>query len=259
MTRTTFLLPVVFLFLLTVTQFARAAPVILFDQSHGQRFLVEENRPLDLSGLARIFADHGGKIRTGRKPLSESVLQGVDVLIISGLFQPVAEKEVSAIMGFVHRGGRLALMAHISSPLTSLLEQLGIRISTRPVSEQENVISENPRNFKLTRLGRHPLTHDLAAINIYGGWALLDRDGNLTAIAATGDRAWVDLNGDGRSGRGDAVQSFSMVLAGKVGKGDFVVFGDDAVFQNQFLKNDNHKLAENLARWFIGNAGGELI
>ncbi len=245
--------------LVLVTQTAAAAPVIFFDQGHGQQFLAEADNPLDLSGLARIFAGHGGVIRTGTKPLDETLLSDVDVLIIAGPFQPVREDEVSAIMELVRRGGRLAIMAHISTPLNELLAGLGISISSHPVSERENILGTDARHFKLTRLAPHPLTSGLAAINIYGGWALLDRRGDLTPIAATGNRAWVDLNGDSTPGPKDAVQQFSMILAGKVGRGDFVVFGDDAIFQNRFLLGSNRILAENLARWFIDDAGGELI
>jgi len=42
---------------------------------------------------------------------------------------------------------------------------------------------------------------------------------------------------------------FAVVVAGKLSSGRFVVFGDDAVFQNKFLTGDNLILGRNLAAW----------
>ena len=69
-------------------------------------------------------------------------------------------------------------------------------------------------------------------------------------IAATSEDAWVDLDGNRKLSAADAVQSFGVVVAGTLGKGQFLVFGDDAIFQNKFLDDDNRRLANNLAEWF---------
>ena len=240
------------LLLLLAAQHAKAAPVVLFDQSHGQRFLVEANRPLDLSGLAGLFTEQGALIRTSTVPISDQVLQGIDVLIISGAFAPITPPEVLAVMKFVYHGGRLAVMAHIADPLMGLLPQMGIAMSNLAVAEQENIVGASNRDFMINDLTPHPLTVGLANFTIYGGWALLEKKKDITVIARTSHKAWVDLNQNGVLNPGDAVQAFAMVLAGKTGSGSFVVFGDDAIFQNQFLKDGNLMLARNLAAWFCG-------
>ncbi|MBU4262791.1 MAG: DUF4350 domain-containing protein [Proteobacteria bacterium] len=229
---------------------AQAGEVVLFDQSHGQQFLVEANRPLDLSGLAGVFAEQGAEIRTSIFPISDTVLQGVNVLIISGPFAPITPPEVLSIMKFVYHGGKLAVMAHISQPLLGLLPQLGIAMSSLAVSEQENILGTNTKEFMVKDLTPHPLTVGLESFNIYGGWALLEKKKDITVIARTTHKAWVDLDQNGQLGDKDAVQAFAMVLAGKNGSGSFAVFGDDAIFQNQFLKDGNLILARNLAKWF---------
>lgn len=237
---------------LFVTQIAQASPIVLFDQSHGQQFLVEKNRTLDLSGLADLFAEEGAIIKTNSEPISDALLHGIDVLIISGPFAPVVEKEVNAILKFIHQGGRLAVMAHISQPLGALLSELGVVVSSLPVAEQENIIGSNPKDFTITNLKPHPLTRDMTSINIYGGWALMNTKMNIDIIARTSHKAWVDLNQNGQLNDRDAVQSFALVLAGTLGQGKFAVFGDDAIFQNQFLKDGNLLLGRNLAVWFLG-------
>jgi hypothetical protein len=71
-------------------------------------------------------------------------------------------------------------------------------------------------------------------------------DENCRIIAS---KAWVDYNGGKKLSRGDIVQLFGVVAAGRLGAGRFVAFGDDAVFQNRFLDDSNRRLATNLARW----------
>ncbi|MFZ5760186.1 MAG: DUF4350 domain-containing protein [Thermodesulfobacteriota bacterium] len=241
-----------FFFLFLTGGSAMAGPVVLFDQAHSQQFLAEGNRPLDLSGLATIFREQGGEIRTGSTPLSDQSLRDVAVLIISGPFAPLSPGETAAVIRFVARGGSLAVMAHITQPLMGLLPQLDIAVSSLAVSEQENIIAGQPKNFLVKNLTSHPLTRDLQHISIYGGWALLAKNPAITVVARTSPRAWVDLNSDGRQSEQDAMQPFAMVLAGSFNKGRFVVFGDDALFQNQFLTGDNQKLAHNLATWLLG-------
>jgi len=68
-------------------------------------------------------------------------------------------------------------------------------------------------------------------------------------IASTSPKGWVDLNGDKKLSTGDVVQAFGVVVDGARGAGRFVVFGDDAIFQNKFLDQQNLRLAHNLASW----------
>lgn len=228
---------------------AAAEPVVLFDQGHGQRFLVEQDRPLDLSGLASVFRQEGAQVRTGDAPLTSALLSGVDILIISGPFKPISEAETDAVLQFVREGGQLAVMVHISQPFLSLFKKLGIVISSLSVNEQENTLG-SPKEFLITKTKDHPLTRNLDAFAVYGGWALKALKPEVTEIAFTSPKAWVDLNQNGELNERDAQQSFAMVASGRLDRGSFVVFGDDAIFQNQFLKGGNLLLAENLVRWF---------
>ena len=56
-------------------------------------------------------------------------------------------------------------------------------------------------------------------------------------------------------GATDAVQAFTVVAAGELGQGAFIVFADDAIFQNRFLTGDNVTLARNLAGWLLAGVG----
>ncbi len=223
--------------------------VVLFDEAHGQQFLVEKDGPLDLSTLSDLFQGQGFQVKTSRQPITNKALSDVDVLVISGPFAPFTPVETDAVTAFVTRGGRLCVTLHIAQPMAALLHRLNVSISNGVIRERENVIDNDPLNFHITRLTAHDLTRRLDAFDVFGAWALLNTSDNAAVIARTSSDAWVDLNGDRSLNGEDAVQSFGVVLAGQLGQGRFVVFGDDAIFQNQFLSAGNVVLGKNLARW----------
>ena len=228
---------------------AAAKPVVLFDEAHGQRFLTGQSGPLDLSGLASLFTAAGWDVRTAHKPFGAETLAHVDALVVSGAFAPVTPQETDAVIQFLHRGGRLCVMLHIAPPVDELLHRLNVAISNGVIRERAHLVATDPLNFGVTGLEPHPLLRNVGTFNIYGGWALRSLADNATVIASTSPSAWIDLNGNNAVDERDAVQSFGVVVAGRTGQGRFAVFGDDAMFQNQFLTGGNLTLARNLVAW----------
>ncbi|MDH4100566.1 MAG: DUF4350 domain-containing protein [Nitrospirota bacterium] len=231
------------------TSHAADKPVVLFDQGHGQLFFADRGDSLDLSNLASLFEGEGFVVRIGKEPFNEKLLSGVDAVVISGPFRPLAPAEVDAVRTFLYRGGSLSIMLHIGQPLADLLQGLEIAFSNGVIHEQDGIIDGEPINFAVSYLKPHDLTKGLEGFNLYGGWALINTDDNSEIIAETGQAAWVDLNGDKKLSPGDAVQAFGVAIAGGFGQGRFVVFGDDAIFQNRFLEGPNVLLANNLVKW----------
>jgi hypothetical protein len=221
---------------------ARAGKTVLFDQGHGQKFTIDKGGKLDLSTLAHVFIAEKWTPRINASPFTDAALKGVDAVVISGAFQPITAGEIGVLKRYVEGGGALCVMLHIGPPVIDLLQALGIAVSN-------GVIRDPELNFKAAKLAPHPLVRGLKAMSVYGGWALLNEAPDAVGVAATSEAAWVDLNGDKVFGPGDAKQSFDVAIAGKLGAGRFAVFGDDALFQNQFLVGDNAALAANLARW----------
>lgn len=237
------------LFVLAITSSAADKPVVLLDQGHGQMFFVDRGESLDLSSLAALFEEEGFVVSIGKEALTEKLLNGVDVLVISGPFRPFTPVEIDVIRTFLYRGGSLSIMLHIGQPLADLLQGLEIAFSNGVIHEQDGIIDGEPLNFRVSHLKPHDLTKGLEGFNLYGGWALINTDDNSEIVAETGPAAWVDLNGDKRLSSGDAVQAFGVAVAGSFGQGRFVVFGDDAMFQNMFLEGPNVLLAKNLVKW----------
>jgi len=230
---------------------ATAKPVVLFDQAHNQKFLIEEKGNLHLSSLAGIIAGTGATVRSSTEPLSDAVLANVTALVISGAFQPLLPAEVAVVTRFIERGGRLALMLHIPQPLTPLLEKLEIDYTNFVLHEQENIIDNDTLNFRATNLSAPELFAGIPAVCFYGTWALTNTAANGRVVAKTSAKSWLDVDGDRQLSAGDAVGSFGVAVLGTLGKGHFLVLGDDALFQNRFMDENNSKFAVNLSKWLI--------
>lgn len=226
---------------------AESGVVILFDQGHNQRFLIEEKGDLQLSGLAEIMRGSGARVASTKQQLNDETLKDISALVISGPFETVRPEEIDAIGRFVERGGRLAVMLHIGQPLTGLLAKFGVDHSNAVLHEQRNVIDKDI-NFRVSDLSASPLFSGLNQFSLYGCWAL-DPGKTSLSLARTSAETWADLDGSKSLSKGDAVSSFTVAVSGSLGGGGFVFFGDDALFQNRFLDENNRKLASNLSLW----------
>lgn len=226
------------------------APLILFDQGHNQRFLIEDTGELQLSMLAGIFRSGGAQVSATKIPLCDESLRAVSGLIISGPFDKLQPNEIEAVLRFLERGGRLAAMLHIGPPLAGLLTALDLDSSNAVLHERRNII-DNDLNFRVKDFTGSPLFKGVSQFSTFGAWAL-DTGKSSTIIARTSPEAWVDLNGDRALSKGDATGAFGIVISGTYGAGSFIIFGDDAIFQNRYLDADNQKLAANLGSWLSG-------
>lgn len=234
---------------------AHAGATVLFDQGHGQSFLADREGELDLSGLAGLFREAGYEVHTTASPLTAELLAGHDVLVLSGAFRPYSETETEGIVSFLDRGGALSVMLHIAPPYAPLLKRLGVVVSRGVVQERDYLIGGDPKAFLVKALDEHPLFAGMESFALYGGWALLSERDGVRAIARTSPSAWIDLNRTGKPDDGDAVDSFAVALAGSSERGRFVVFGDDAIFQNRFLAGGNLLLGQRLAEWLKRGGG----
>ena len=223
---------------------------ILFDQGHNQRFLIEEKGVLQLSSFAAAVRSKGAHVTSTKKMLDDNALKNVTALVISGPFESLRPEEDEAVVRFIERGGRLAAMLHIGPPLSGLLAKLDVHHSNGVLHERNNVI-DNDINFRVTGFSGSPLFAGVPQFSAYGVWALEPGKAG-TPLAQTSAEAWVDLNGDKVLSKGDAVGAFAVVVSGNLGSGSFIVFGDDAIFQNSHLDDNNSKLADNLAGWLTG-------
>jgi hypothetical protein len=230
-----------------LSQAGESSPNIIFDEGHGQRFVIDNSGDLQLSKLAETMRASGAQVSKTKDILSDDSLKGASALVISGAFKPLQADEIEAIVRFMQKGGRLVAMLHIGPPLGDLLVRLGLDFSNAVIHERQNVIDKDI-NFRVTDLSPNPLFTGVNSFAAYGVWAISPGD-TSSSIARTSPTAWIDLNNDGILSNSDAVGAFAVVVTGSHGAGSFAIFGDDAIFQNRFLEGNNQKLAVNLARW----------
>lgn len=225
-----------------------AAQKVLFDTGHGERFKITDEGPLQLSGLAEIIQAAGAKIDTIDRPFSDATLAGAHALVISGAFTALHPHEIEAVVRFIEGGGKVAIMLHIAPPLAALLNRLQVSHTNGAILERQNVIENEPLRFRVDRLSDHPVLRGVSGFSLNGAWGLINNGETVRVVAATSPRAWIDLNRD-KVQAAEETASFGVAVTGEVGKGGFIVFGDDAIFQNKFLEGDNKALAANLAGW----------
>lgn len=237
------------IFSVCAVQSVAAETAILFDEGHGQQFLAGADGPLGLSGLAEVIKTHGMTVKVGSGKLTDEALSQPKALVISGPFASYSAEEAKSVRAFLDKGGKLAVMLHIGTPVAPLLHPLGVDFSNGVLHEKEGILDGEDRNFTVTRLNNHPVFAGISHFSIYGGWALTGFAENAATIAQTSPTSWVDLNGDSKLSPHDVIASFGVVVSGARGAGRFIVFGDDTLFQNRFLHGNNRILAENLAVW----------
>lgn len=238
------------LFAMTCTAVAAGkSPVVLFDEAHGEQFLPLQEGTLALTELGRIFTAQGFTIRSAKEPLTPALLAEVDAVVISGPFTPFATTEIDALYAFVEQGGHLSIMLHVAPITSQLLSRFGVIHANGVIREDPTAqIDGEAINFRVTRLAQEPLFAGIAHFAAYGCWALATEGSLARIVASSGENSWIDLNKDRRYSEQDAMQSFGIIALGEVGKGNFVIFGDDAIFQNRFLTGTNRQLAENLVQ-----------
>ena len=239
----------VLLLSLAVLQAEAKERTVIFDQGHGQKFVIEKEGDLQLSGLAGLLRKEGYEVKVNAGQLNDAALNAADVLLISGAFQPFSPEEINAIIRHLERGGRLCVMLHIPQPLTALMNRLKVYASNGVIQEEENTINNTPKEFFITKMEKHEITKGLKKIGVHGAWALMTDGTAPQIIAWTSPKAWIDLNRDGKFNETDVRQSFGVIIAGTLGKGRYIIFGDDAIFQNKFLDQENMPLAKNVADW----------
>jgi hypothetical protein len=233
----------------SLTAHSIAGPIVLFDESHAQQFVINKSGPLDLSDLAVLYQDNGFNVISHADGLTKAILASVDVLVISGPFLPFSESELETVIDFIDAGGGLAIMLHIAPPARDLLHHLDVDYTNGTLRETSQTVDGNPLNFRVSIMADHPVTAGLDNFTLYGAWALRGTAPHTTIIAATSQHSWIDLNRDNQLTEVDAMQTFGVMIAGEIGQGRYVVLGDDAVFQNRFLDEANRQLALKLVYW----------
>jgi hypothetical protein len=223
----------------------------VFDISHGEIFPPLGEVTSSYSEFYKQFQTNGFDTSINVNPITQDALSNVNVLVFAGPMTKFDTQEINAINNFVQNGGNLLVLAHISSPLTGLMQEFNITISGSVTSESENLIDSSPQNFFVKDIENHTITKDIKQIAVFGSWSLLSEEPART-VAWTSETAWSEVtknmifdNDSEKQGR------LGIVSAVEYSRGKVVVITDDAVFLNKFIDTaDNRLLGENIILWF---------
>ncbi|MBI5586751.1 MAG: DUF4350 domain-containing protein [Deltaproteobacteria bacterium] len=222
----------------------------VFDLAHAEIFSPVQTGPLHYSAFYEGFKRAGEDVMVSAVNITPESLEGVKTVVFAGPSRDVWPSEVDSLVKFVHDGGNLLVLLHISKPVARLTEPFGIIVSNFVVSEPENNIGGQSQDFYVSKLAPHPVTEGVKKIAVFGTWGLMTENKAQT-VAATSDKAWADLNRNRVLDKGEPVQSFGIVAVNQFGKGKVVVVTDDAPFANKFInEGDNKKFTDNIIRWF---------
>lgn len=226
---------------------------VAFDLAHNEIFSPENDGKLDYSTFYNGFKEAGAKASVNMRLVTPEVLKDLDAYVIAGPASPFITPEAIALQSFVHNGGSLLVLLHISSPVARLTETFGIILSNFVVSEKENTIEGKSQDFFVTDFAPSPVTKGLKKIAVFGTWGLMT-ERNATVVARTSNKAWADLNRNRTKEKDEPTQSFGIIAVKKFGAGRVVVVADDAPFANSFINiGDNTRLAKNIINWFKAN------
>ncbi len=224
---------------------------VAFDLAHKEIFSPLVDGPLHYSKFYKMIKKSGASVGVNKMALAPGTLKGFDAYVIAGPSKKFSPGELIELREFVHDGGSLLVLLHISEPVARLTEQFGIIVSNFVISEHRGTIKKKSQDFYVKNFYPHPVTKGLKKIAVFGTWGLMpERAGAV--VAKTSKKAWADLNRNREFDKNEQEQSFGIIGVSEYGEGKVVVVADDAPFANRFItKADNRKLARNIIRWFM--------
>lgn len=241
--------------LISIQLAAGEKKVVLFDLSHGELFLPTNSSPLDHFRMASLFRNNGYGVRSSTGSVKTESLKRVNVFVVNGAMKEFSNSEIRTISDYIHKGGNVLILLHISSPVARLTELFGIVVSNFVVHERakELFLNTNGSDFLVNKFQQHPLFDKVKNISVYGSWGLNAEGRYAKLLASTSAKAYADLNQNNRYELTDAAQSFGIAALAEIGKGKLLVISDDAIFNNSFLSQaNNEQFAKNIIDYFSG-------
>jgi hypothetical protein len=220
--------------------------IVLFDLAHSEIFGPTNTTPVGQSAAVARMRKAGLRVVATHTPYTEEMLKGVSGVIISGNMKPLETSELMVLQQFVSEGGVVFAAVHISPMDQSLAMRFGFGLTQSVLRTTSPGADGNPVNLTCTNIEKHPLTKDVTAVKVLGGWGLVSAPPSQI-IVGTGADTWLDSDGDKQLTPADGRGPYGMVGARQTGKGMFIISGDDAVFANIALASkDNMQLFDNV-------------
>jgi hypothetical protein len=223
-------------------------PIVLFDLAHREIFGPTNTSPLGYSSAVERMRKAGGRVVVAHDPYTPEMLRDVSGVIIAGNMAPLTDAEQIALRNFVERGGVVLVATHLSAMDLPLARRFGIEISPKTLLER-SASGADTTTLNANGIIADPLTEGVHSLDMMGAWALDSPSREASMLVLASPNTWMDINGDKQLTKEDPSGRFSVVAATRLGKGLFIVSGDDALFANLALQSaDNRRMLDNLMR-----------
>jgi hypothetical protein len=252
--------------------FVTIHPKVLFDEGHHNVHKSE----LTYKAFVALLRNDGCVVDVNGGALTADRLRGYRLLVIAGaLGAPLADQanaqtpaftegEVKAVREWVRRGGGLLLLTDhepVASSEESLVRAFGVTPMKEVVVDEDhrfepyvatNVLASVDNGL----LARHPITHGIERVAVFGGQSLVFPESAAVLIGVS-RRARARSGGTLGNGQAGAL---------RFGRGRVVITGDMGMLSAQLITEngvtgkwgmnvpgiDNRRLVLNVTRWLLG-------
>ncbi|NOU35298.1 MAG: GldG family protein [Kiritimatiellaceae bacterium] len=257
----------------------KTIPVVYVLTGHGERDITDFDRRTGFSGAAQLIERDNISVKPLLLSTEKQIPADCSALLIAGASQSMSGAEADLISVWLHRSGRLMVLADTgqTSGLEKLLREWGVLLRNDVVIDPDRTLTG--REVFVSAYNRHPITAKLgttAAIfhlprSVQPDYALLknasaDRP-KVTPLALSSKNSWAEAQPDQvpakyDAGTGDMPGPVSLAVA--VEKGDtagvldmkirpsrLVVFGDSGFVSNSGLTGGDTSLFMSSLNWLL--------
>ncbi len=245
---------------------------LLFDDSHGENLDLEEGSGSSLSKLGKALrgAGHTVGLIHREQDLCDATLRGADILVIAFPSKRFSERDITAILAFVERGGGLLLTGewgnlHGSADILNTVSQcFNVVFNKDRITDQRNVHEEEvrvmgqkvgtrkePTYAMIRRFSPHPITREIREVGHISGCSLSAPKHSV--LAWSDEQSFADLDGDGELDPDEVVGSFATAVTPELKRGRVVCIGDTSILTDRYFDHaDNRAFLLNIVHWLAG-------
>ncbi|MFC2081727.1 hypothetical protein ACFLR0_00920 [Candidatus Bipolaricaulota bacterium] len=232
-------------------------PKLLFDEAH------EERNTLSLERAMQLDPDHPDwhlfdsmaqdlatsyQLDRGTAKLSQAVLEGYRILVISAPLAGFSDTEVEEVERFVRSGGGLLILADsdIDSKINDLAAPFGIRFLGNGVISSAST-GEDVNSYVVA--SDHCVSSNVTVFA--GNWgAAIDSYAAASVLLRTSNDTWYDADINGEYDPGESRGPFVTGVALEYGAGRVVALSDNAFIDDYWDSAEgNRKLFINAIEW----------
>jgi len=236
----------------TPTAILGAPKHILFDEAHGELNSISWDHAQHLYPVhpeyiyfgMLVASLHDGYIfhRNIDSPLTDDLLKGYDVLMISAPTYPLLSVEKEAIHNFLMNGGGLVVLgdSRLDEPVNDITQDYGILFDPRCIYDPgAEFVVQKFMDQEITPKPRYEMNggESLTVIN------------PAIALAFTDEKAWKDSNYNGVYDANEPIGTFALIAINQIGLGRIVAIADNAFQDGFFSGRSNNLIMQSLLNW----------